>query len=141
MRHTYELSHESRKVLSGNVKTVADEMEVNDKYIYAILAGTETDPFAKFVHLYKAAARAGAPVCHFQNRLREIDHRCLRLMPPKTVIECLTAKISADAETTRQLVDAMQDGQVDETERERIRIAIAAERQNLDVLEMTLNLR
>lgn len=51
---------------------VAEEMDVSDRYIRAILAGTETDPFAKFLELYRACVRAGAPVRHWDDRLAEI---------------------------------------------------------------------
>ena len=56
-RETYELSDETRKVLTDHVKPVADEMDKTPQYLHAILSGVETDIFAKFVPLYAAAVR------------------------------------------------------------------------------------
>jgi len=77
-RHIYHLQSETIKVLSGNVEGVADQMDVSTRHIYNILEGRETDPFAKFLELYRAAVRAGAPVRHWDDRLaevRDIDRR------------------------------------------------------------------
>lgn len=71
-RHIYNLQSESIKVISGHVQEIADEMDVSARYIRSILQGTETDPFAKFLELYRAAVRAGAPVRHWDDRLAEI---------------------------------------------------------------------
>lgn len=48
-RHTYELTSQTIKVVNGHAGDLAEEMHVNDKHIYAILAGTYTDPFAAVV--------------------------------------------------------------------------------------------
>lgn len=68
-RHTFRLTDETIKVFNGCAKLVAEEADVSDKYIHAILAGTETDPFAPFQFYYAAAARAGCDVSHYDNRL------------------------------------------------------------------------
>jgi hypothetical protein len=62
-RHTYKLSTETIKVLKPHVEKIAAEWNVSDKYVYAILAGTVTDPFAAFfLGPYTAALRAGVSV-------------------------------------------------------------------------------
>jgi len=70
MRHTYSLQTETIKVLKGNEAHIADAMDVSDRYIYAILGGNETDPFAKFLTLYSAAVRSGAPTRYWDERLK-----------------------------------------------------------------------
>lgn len=140
-RHTYDLTDQTRKVLSGNVARVAEEMDVSDKYLHAILADDKTDPFSTFVHLYAAAVRAGAPVCHYDTKLAGIRARYEKQVPLKTEIECLTDKISSDADTTAQLVDALKDGVIDAREVERIQQAIDKERSTLDLLEIHLQFK
>lgn len=141
MRHIYELTDETRKVLSGNVRRVAEEMHVSDQYLHAIMANSETDVFAKFEHLYAAATRAGAPVCHWDHKLAAIHARYEKQQPSKTAIQCLTDKITTDAETTSRLVDALQDGVIDAREAESIQAAIDKERATLDLLETHLQFR
>jgi len=54
-RMTYTLSSQSRKILTDHVKDIAIEFDCNDSYLYQILSEVETDPFAKFVRLFKAS--------------------------------------------------------------------------------------
>ncbi len=61
-RHTYELSEQTIKVLTGNIQEVAREMDVKPTQLYLYLSGTDTDPFSKFRYMFTCAARAGAPV-------------------------------------------------------------------------------
>jgi hypothetical protein len=134
-RHTYELTDETRKVMSGNVPRIAEEAEVSDKYLHGILAGTETDPFAPFVHYYASSARAGAPICYWDNKLAAIRARYEKQIPNKSLIQCLTEKIESDADTSAKMVDALRDGFIDAGEADRIQAAINKERQTLDLLE------
>lgn len=100
-RHTYHLQSETIKVMSPHVEGVAAEMDVSDRYIRSILAGTETDPFAKFLELYRACVRAGAPVRHWDERLaeiRELDSRgdlCLKTEAQKYAKESADVTIAA----------------------------------------------
>lgn len=141
MRHTYDLTDETRKVISGNITRTAEEMNVSDKYLYGILSGDKTDPFAPFEHAYAASVRAGNPVCHWDNKLAAIRTRYEKAVPLKTEIECLTEKINSDADTTSQLVDALKDGVIDSSEAERIQHAIDKERSTLDLLEIHLQFK
>ena len=90
MRHSYELSKETIKAINGCAGKVAEEMNVTDKYVYAILAGTATDPFAPFEHLYAAAVRAGCDVGHWLRRLDAIRAKYYRMEPQS--VETETAK-------------------------------------------------
>lgn len=56
-RHSYNLTPETTAALSSHVKAIADEMEVTTQYVHALLAGDSTDPFAKFLHLFRAVCR------------------------------------------------------------------------------------
>lgn len=141
MRHDYDLTNETRQILSGNVIDTAAEMNVADKYLYAILAGTQTDPFAKFEHLYAASVRAGGRVGLWDNKLAAIRARYEKEPPCKSPIECLTEKISSDADTTSKLVDALKDGEIDAREAEKIQAAIDKERSTLDMLEIHLQFK
>lgn len=70
-RHTYQLQVETIKVLSDHKSCIAEKLDVSERYIRAVLAGTETDAFAKFLEIYRAAVRSGAPVHHWDDRLAE----------------------------------------------------------------------
>lgn len=69
-RKTYELSQQTIQAINGHATNVAEEFGCIDKYIYAILAGTVTDPFAKFAWLFSSAVRAG---CDVSPWLTELD--------------------------------------------------------------------
>ena len=101
MRHTYETSTESIKVLKGHEQLVAEELDLNSgRYIYAILAGTETDPFSKFQALYAAAVRAGCPTRFWDERLEATRLRNERHRPLNSVTEAAKpAHESADVST------------------------------------------
>lgn len=141
MRHTFDTTKQTIKVLTGHQAEIAEEANVSDKYLYAILAGTETDFFAPFEHYYSACVRAGAPVCHYDNRLAAIRARYEKLAPVKTEFECLSEKINANADTTSRMVDALRDGQINEVEAEKILNAIEKERNVLDIIETMMQFK
>jgi hypothetical protein len=138
MRQTYSLSDQTRLVLTGHVKPIAFELDKTPSYIYAILADTEPDRFAQFMHLYAACVRAGAPVGHWDNWFEAVKAKYTKVRPDQTAIECLAEKIKSDADTTAKLVDALQDGKIDEREGVEIQGAIDKERETLDRLETHL---
>jgi hypothetical protein len=141
MRHTFDLTDETRKVMNGHVVRISEEANVSDKYIHAILAGTEKDPFAPFEFYYAAEVRAGAPVCHYDNKLAAIRARYEKQVPLSTAIECLTQKIQSDADGTEQWVYALRDGTIEAHEAERLQMAIDKERSILDLLETHLQFK
>lgn len=141
MRHTYDLTDETRKVISGNITRTAEEMNVSDKFLYGILSGDKTDPFAPFEHLYAACKRAGNPTCHYRNKLDAIDARYEKQVPLKTEVECLTEKIHSNAESSSQMVEALKDGIIDSHEAEKLQRAIDKERSILDLLEIHLQFK
>lgn len=93
-RHNFRLTDETIKVFNGSAKAIADEADVSDKYIHAILAGKETDPFAPFRFYYEAAARAGKDVTPYDNRLALIRSK----YQPADKLDCKeeTAKLSSE---------------------------------------------
>lgn len=74
-RTTYEISDQTRAVLTDKVTAIASEMDVNPSYLYQLLSGVGTDCFAKFCRLYAAAVRAGADTRYWDERLLEIRER------------------------------------------------------------------
>jgi hypothetical protein len=137
MRHTYELSTETIKVLNGSATKVAEEMHVDPSYLHQILGKTQTDPFAKFVFLFDAAVRVGLDVSPWLNRL---EATVARYRPAQThsPFECLARKIDTDAATTRRIVTSLEDGEITDAEICRIQTSIRAERKVLDELELGL---
>lgn len=59
MRHTYSLTTETIKVINGHAKEIADEMDFDPQNVYAVLAQTDNDPFAKFKAWFAGCERAG----------------------------------------------------------------------------------
>ena len=141
MRHSYELTNETRKVLSGNIPRISEEANVSDKYLHGILAETVTDPFAPFEHYYAAAVRAGAPIAHWDAQLAAIRARYEKPAPKRPVVDCLMDKLGHDAELATELIEALRDGQIDAREAERIQPAIDKARSILDLLETHLQFR
>jgi hypothetical protein len=141
MRHEYELTDATRKTLTHNVPAIAEEMRVSDKYLYAILSGDKTDPFAPFEHLYDSTARAGQSRCHWRLRLDAIDAKHDKKNPSATPIDCLTQKITTDADTTQKLVAALKDGRISDAEAEAILQAVQKERGVLDLIETVIHFR
>lgn len=134
-RETYPLTSESRTVLTDHVKDIALEMSVDASYLYQILSSAECDPFGKFRRLYSAAVRAGCDVSAWDASLSSIKARhCVQT----NETSCLSKKITLDADTTKKLVEALEDGVIDETESRAIRRAIAKERDILDVIDAQL---
>lgn len=129
-RRDYELTTQTVKVMNGSAKNVAEEMDVSDKYIYAILAGTETDPFSKFQVLYAAAVRAGCDVSHWENRLESIKEK-YRGTPFKCVdtITSQFVKESADVaiahiDPSTSLYDQLREVNQALTKAEELKLAI-----------------
>jgi len=57
----------------------------------------------------------------------------------RTIADSLTDKITRDASTTTQLVDALRDGHIDLREASKILISVNAERRNLDEIEQIIS--
>lgn len=138
VRHCYELQPETIKAINGHAQNVAEEMDVSDKHIYAILAGTETDPFSKFVVLFSAAVRAGCDVSPWLNRLEAVVGKYRNAGVARSPFECLADKITGDAVTTKKIVKSLEDGSVSDAEIAQIQTAIRAERRVLKELELGL---
>lgn len=142
MRHEYPLTEETIKVLSDYVKPTAREMDVDIKYVYAILAGTEPDRFSSFRHQFKSAAEAGAPVEIWLNDLIGINLRVKRACNrPPEALAVLLEKIDADAESTAKFVDALKDGEFCKTECHELLSAMAKIRKIAAAVELILQNR
>ena len=139
-RHTFELSDETIKVFNGAAKAIAEEADVSDKYVHAILAGTETDPFAPFQFYYAAAVRAGKDVSPYDNRLAIIRSKyeksglCLKEETANLIGE--TADVSravlTDAPLYTQLIEATQARDQAERTVKAILDAINAEKEEVN---------
>jgi hypothetical protein len=141
MRKPIVLSDETLTVLTDNVKAVATEYPCNTSFIYQILSGVETDCFAKFLRMWAAAVRADADVSPWLNTLLAVKTRYEKQKPDKPVVECLTDKLTQDAELATKLIEANRDGQIDSREAERILPVIDKMRSTLDLLETHLQFR
>jgi hypothetical protein len=140
-RHTYQLTDATRKTIKDHVQAIAEEMDVSDKYLHGVLAGTETDSFARFLHMYKGTARAGVSRCHWRTAMDAVDAKYDRIAPTATPIDCLTQKITTDADTTQKLVAALKDGRISDAEAEAILQAVQKERGVLDLIETVIHFR
>jgi hypothetical protein len=133
--YQYELSNETRNVLTDNVKEIAYEMGVTTNYLHQILASNETDVFSKFLRLFTACVKAGVDVTPWMSTLSSIRATADRNPPFK---ELIAEKAIHDNTTTAKLVLAERDGQIDENEAREIRHDLEKEREILDVIDNKL---
>lgn len=56
-RQEYELTFLTKDTLKEHVGAIAEEGDYTDKYLYSILSGAQTDPYAPFRRLFRAIAR------------------------------------------------------------------------------------
>lgn len=136
-RSAYGLTDETRKVINGSAKAIADEIGWSDKTVYKITYDEMPDPFAYFKAFYAGCVRAGVDVSHYDVTLSEIKAR-YTAGKKGSEIECLADKIATNADTTHEMVSALRDGEIAEAELMKIRTAIQKERDALDVLDITL---
>lgn len=96
MRHTYDLTTETIKVINGHAQQVAEEAGYSASYVYGVTEAKVTDPFAVFVHWYAAACRAGCNITPWITRLKLIEEKyrplskelCIRKETAEFVKEC-----------------------------------------------------
>lgn len=133
-RETYQLTDETRAVLTDKVIPIASEMDVNESYLYQLLSGVGNDCFSKFRRLFSAAVRAGADVTPWMASLNAIQARhsvkLLEVCPSLTLAE----NIGLHARKTGEMVTALKDGHIDDRERTAILNAIQREKNSLETL-------
>lgn len=130
-RETYPTTQETRTVLTDNVKKIAEEMEVDPSHLHHLLAGDESDCFGKFRRLFAAAVRAGADVNPWLASLESIQNK----HSGKDLHRCIADNALFGADTTAELIAAIQDGEIDDREASRIRLAIQKHRSCLNELD------
>jgi transcriptional regulator with XRE-family HTH domain len=132
--YQYELSNETRSVLTDNAKVIAEQMGVTTNYIHQILSNNETDVFSKFLRLYTACVKAGVDVTPWMASLSSIKATAVEMDLQEATVE----KIRCDSATTCKIIKATKDGEIDEREAEEIRLDLEKERAILDVIEKQL---
>jgi hypothetical protein len=126
----------TRKVITNNVEIIADEMDIDKSGLYRLLNNTESDSYAKFRHMFKAAARAGAPVEHWLNDLSAIHARNSKPVPKQHPMECIAKVLDANAATVTEAIQAFKDGQLDQKESDRILLSLGTYEQALAELKV-----
>lgn len=137
MRHQYPTSEQTIRTFAGNTEAIAKEADVDPAYLRQILNGQATDPFAPFFHYYKAAIRANVPTDEWD--IAQKKARTKQTKECTTIAACLLKKLETDTATSRKLVEALEDGEMDEREARKILRAVRAERKVLDELEGILH--
>lgn len=118
----YTRSDETYQVLQHNTEMIAKEYPCDSSYIYSIKNAGSNDPYPHFRHLFLAAARAGAPVRIWLHDLNAIVARADRSneIALKDLVAQLADKIESDADSTSELLAAIGDRQLDQSECHRI---------------------
>jgi len=139
-RIDYGLTDESRTVINGHSAEIADEFGCVSQYIYGVLAGDNPDPFAYFLPFYQACVRAGVEYRIYDDRLAQVraKYRTLKTGPLDAKV-LLIKKIGTDASTTRDILQALDDGNIDEKERRQIRADLEDIRRNCDLIDNALD--
>lgn len=113
----YTRSDETYEVLRDHVGPIAKEYPCDGSYIYAIKDGHSNDPFPPFRHLFKSSAYAGAPV---EIYLRDLNGILAKARPELgadgDLLRQLTKKISAEADSTSKILEAIGDRVLDRKE-------------------------
>lgn len=121
----YPRTDETYEVLKSFIGPIAKQYPANDSYIYAIKNGDANDPYPHFRHLFLAAARAGAPVEIWLRDLNGIvEHAGGRLGTVTDLVARLSEKITADADETSDILDAIADRKLDKRECHKILAAV-----------------
>lgn len=132
----YSRSDETYDVLRGYEGMIAKEHDCDDSHIYAIKNGVSPDPYPRFRHLFRASARAGAPVGIW---LHDLNSIALSAQPLKASPECLTEtlldKIRRNSDATVAVTAALEDKQLDKRECHSILATLAVEAENNRKLE------
>ena len=131
----YSRSDETYDVLRGDEQRISKEYPCDDSYIYAIKNAVSPDPYPHFRHLFRAAARAGAPAQRWLDELSGI----LMAAQPDCISECLTEtlldKIRRNSDATVAITAALEDKRLDKRECHSILAALATEAENNRKLE------
>lgn len=113
----YTRSDETYEVLRAHVGPIAKEYPCDSSYVYSIRNGDSNDPYPHFRHLFLAAARAEAPV---EIWLRDLSSILTRALPgfeaDGDLLRQLTKKISAEADSTSKILEAIGDRVLDRKE-------------------------
>lgn len=142
-RHIYTLSQETRSILTPHVQEIADEAGVTDKYLYQMLAGTETDPFVKFHNLlYAPAVRRGIDVSPWDAKLTGTRTRFITVSGQhKTFAELLAEAINSSAESATRLAAVLLDNNPTEAEEKAICEAVERNIQKLENISAKMGRR
>lgn len=131
-RMVYQLSPQTRKVLTNHVKDIAIEFDCDPSHMYQILSDVEPDPFAKFRRLFKAAVRAEAPFELWMDELSGIIARYTKAPPKRSATECLIEHIQAGSELATKMVESFADGRIDDIEAAKLQAALRDAQAALD---------
>jgi hypothetical protein len=117
-KDTYGRSDETYEALKCHVGPISKEYPCEDKFIYAIKNGDSKDPYQPFRHLFLSAARAGAPVEIWLRDLHSIVERAGSTSDNSVddLVEQLSIKIRAEADSTSVILDSIGDRQLDRRE-------------------------
>lgn len=138
-REIYELSDETRLVLSHKPEAIAEEMGKHKSFVYDFLEFRATDPFAKLLPIYNAAIRVGAPYCHWDNRMEASRARYEKIYPSKNTVQCLKEKLEAHNRTILKFYEAIEDGHLNDREIADIQALVNKEIAKLTRLNLQLS--
>ncbi|MDL5055923.1 hypothetical protein [Geitlerinema calcuttense] len=140
MRRTYDLTKQTIDVINGHGSAIAEEFGCDPSYISQILGKTETDPFAKFLWLYRSAIKAGCDVNHWLNELHRVKAQyeskmnlCHKKEMALSVIE--TAEVNHAVLTDKPLNEQLKEAGDAVEQAERVKQAIL-EQMNRDSSEV-----
>lgn len=129
-KYPYRRSDETYEVVRNHVGEIAKHYPCDASFIYAVKNGDANDPYPAFRHLFQSAALAGAPV---ETYLRDLRGLAAVTGKPGTGVHELAAqladKISADSDSTSEILAGIRDNELDRSECHRILDALDISRQ------------
>ncbi len=134
-REIYSLTDATHDTLSDNVKPMASAWNKSQRHVYKILGEESNDPFAMFLSMYRAAAKAGLTTSHWDSELEFVRQRFISQMPAKELAACFNAKLRDQNRTIERYMEATQDGEWTLEELDEIENMLLAES---DVIRLSL---
>jgi len=132
-RRTYGLTDATFKAVSGNEKSIATAGEWDESYIGKIKRSEAPDPFPKFRELYRATKLGGGDTSYWRADLNAIEALGNNVQTSADLNSRLLSKINIYADAMKQIVTALEDGEIDARECHRLIAAMEVVQKNLDV--------
>jgi hypothetical protein len=132
-REFYALTDATKETLTDNVKALAIAWDKSTRWVQRILSEDADDPFAPFLSLYTAVAKAGLSTANYDAELEFVRRRYQRRLSPEAAALSFKAQLHSHNETLEKYVECMEDGRLDLEEIDDLERLLIRERDALNL--------